>query len=234
MDGLFEALHEESLALTAYNLPNEITQWQAHWQTHSLQLSELAQDTAQSAIAVANSEVLKVSEITPNTQGLARWRGASASNTTDALEEQATQMGLALHSAMEWTTDAHHPQTVTEDTLIERCKLTQTQARTVMQWVTQILHHPEHQTWFDKTQFDEAHNEMALVDVQGQVKRMDRWVRCGQSITILDYKSAWSVENLAVYETQVREYMDLMKQIYPEHRIQGVLLRVDGALHGVE
>ena len=143
-------------------------------------------------------------------------------------------MGLALHSAMEWTTDAHHPQTVTEDTLIERCKLTQTQARTVMQWVTQILHHPEHQTWFDKTQFDEAHNEMALVDVQGQVKRMDRWVRCGQSITILDYKSAWSVENLAVYETQVREYMDLMKQIYPEHRIQGVLLRVDGALHGVE
>jgi ATP-dependent helicase/nuclease subunit A len=234
MDGLFEALHEESLALTAYNLPNEITQWQAHWQTHSLQLSELAQDTAQSAIAVANSEVLKVSEITPNTQGLARWRGASASNTTDALEEQATQMGLALHSAMEWTTDAHHPQTVTEDTLIERCKLTQTQARTVMQWMTQILHHPEHQTWFDKTQFDEAHNEMALVDVQGQVKRMDRWVRCGQSITILDYKSAWSVENLAVYETQVREYMDLMKQIYPEHRIQGVLLRVDGALHGVE
>ena len=234
MDGLFEALHEESLALTAYNLPNEITQWQAHWQIHSLQSSELAQDTTQSAIAVANSEVLKVSEITPNPQGLARWRGAFASNTTDALEEQATQMGLALHSAMEWTTDAHHPQTVTEDTLIERCKLTQTQARTVMQWVTQILHHPEHQTWFDKTQFDEAHNEMALVDVQGQVKRMDRWVRCGQSITILDYKSAWSVENLAVYETQVREYMDLMKQIYPEHSIRGVLLRVDGASHGVE
>lgn len=234
MDGLFEALHEESLALTAYNLPNEITQWQAHWQTHSLQSSELAQDTAQSAIAVANSEVLKVSEITPNPQGLARWRGAFASNTTDALEEQATQMGLALHSAMEWTTDAHHPQTVTEEMLIERCELTQTQARTVMQWMTQILYHPEHQRWFDTDQFDEAHNEMALIDARGQVKRMDRWVRCGQSITILDYKSAWSVENLAVYETQVREYMDLMKQIYPEHRIQGVLLRVDGASHGVE
>ena len=235
MDGLFEALHEESLALTAYNLPNEIAQWQTHWQTHSLQSPELAQDTVQSAIAVANSKVLKVSEIAHNAQGLARWRSAAEELTAiDVFAEQATQMGLALHSAIEWTTDTHHSQTVTEEMLIERCELTQTQARTVMQWVTQILHHPEHQAWFDKTQFDEAHNEMALVDVQGQVKRMDRWVRHGQSITILDYKSAWSAENLVAYEAQVRGYMDLMRQIYPEYSIYGVLLRVDGVVHRIE
>ena len=183
---------------------------------------------------VANSAVLKVSEIAHNAQGLARWRSAFASNNTDALEQQATQMGVALHSALEWATDTHHPQTVTEDMLVERCALTQAQARTVMQWVTQILHHPEHQKWFDNTQFDEAHNEMAVVDAQGQVKRMDRWVRHGQEITILDYKSAWSAENLAMYETQVREYMDLMKQIYPEHSIRGVLIRVDGAVHHIK
>ena len=75
---------------------------------------------------------------------------------------------------------------------------------------------------------------MAVVDAQGLVKRMDRWVRHGQSITILDYKSAWSTENLVAYETQVRGYMDLMKQIYPEHSIRGVLLRVDGVVHRIE
>ncbi|MBS1175542.1 MAG: addA [Burkholderiaceae bacterium] len=237
MDGLFEALHEESLNLECC-LPNDIVQWsalwQAYWKTHPMQSAESVQSTAQGAVDVANSEVLKVSEIAHNAQGLARWRSAFASNTTDALEEQAAQMGVALHSALEWATDTHHPQTVTEDMLVERCALTQAQARTVMQWVTQIMLHPAHQTWFDKTQFDEAHNEMALVDAQGQVKRMDRWVRHGQSITILDYKSAWSVENLAVYETQVREYMDLMKQVYPEHSICGVLLRVDGVAHRIE
>lgn len=233
MDGLFEALHEESLALTAYNLPKEIAQWQAHWKT--VQLPDLAQDTAQNAIAVTNSEVLKVSEIVHNAQGLARWRSAAEELTAiDVFAEQATQMGLALHSAIEWTTDTHHPQTVTEDTLIERCELTQTQARTVMQWVTQILHHPEHQTWFDKTQFDEAHNEMALVDAQGQVKRIDRWVRHADCITVIDYKSAWSNENLPMYETQLRGYMDLMRQVYPEHSIRGVLLRVDGVVHRIE
>ena len=234
MDGLFEALHEESLALTAYNLPNEIAQWQTYWQTHTLQSPDLAQATAQGAIAVVNSEVLKVSEIAHNAQGLARWRNVNEPVVVNSYDEQATKMGLALHSAIEWTTDTHHPQTVTEDTLIERCELTQTQARTVMQWVTQILHHPEHQTWFDKTQFDEAHNEMALMDAQGQVKRIDRWVRHGQSITILDYKSAWSAENLVAYEMQVRGYMDLMRQIYPEHSIHGVLLRVDGVVHRIE
>ena len=234
MDGLFEALHEESLALTAYNLPNEIAQWQTHWQTHSLQSPELAQDTVQSAIAVANSKVLKVSEIAHNAQGLARWRNVNEPVVVNSYDEQATKMGVALHSAMEWASDAHHPQEISVELLMARCELSAEQACTVVQWAAQIMRHPAHQKWFDKSQYDEAHNEMVLMDAQGQVKRIDRWVRHVDCITIIDYKSAWSDENLPMYETQVRGYMDLMKQIYPEHSIQGILLRVDGAVHRIE
>ena len=143
-------------------------------------------------------------------------------------------MGVALHSAMEWASDAHHPQEVSVELLMARCELSAEQACTVVQWAAQIMRHPAHQKWFDKSQYDEAHNEMVLMDAQGQVKRIDRWVRHVDCITIIDYKSAWSDENLPMYETQVRGYMDLMKQIYPEHSIQGILLRVDGAVHRIE
>ena len=68
----------------------------------------------------------------------------------------------------------------------------------------------------------------------GQLKRMDRWVRSGSAITVLDYKSGWNERSLPDYERQMREYMSLMRSIYPKpYTVRGFLLRVDGVAHEV-
>ena len=231
MDGLFEVLHEESLVLDAH-LPDQIEQWgalwAAHWQAHPLQAIETVQGAASNLF---ESEIITVSDIAPNEQGLARWRNAVEIASVNEYDEQATQMGLALHSALEWATHSNAPQIISADLLMARCELNQMQAQTVAQWVDELMQHPAHQKWFDQKLYDEAHNEMALVDSEGKVKRIDRWVRHGACITVIDYKSAWADENLPAYEAQVREYLQLMRQVYPECTVQGLLLRVDGVAH---
>ena len=151
-----------------------------------------------------------------------------------AQDNHALTLGSVLHQALEWFSQPNPPHTLNDEWLSEHYAISLSEAQQVRQWCETIVHQPQWRAWFDPTQYDEAHNEMVLMDAQGQVKRIDRWVRHVDCITIIDYKSAWSDENLPMYETQVRGYMDLMKQIYPEHSIQGILLRVDGAVHRIE
>ena len=71
---------------------------------------------------------------------------------------------------------------------------------------------------------------MAVMNASGELVRIDRWVRHGQRITVVDYKSAWSSSDLPKYEEQVCDYMALLEQLCDGCRAEGVLLRADGEI----
>ncbi len=252
MDGLFEALHETSLNLPA--LPHAPELWPALWtsewqkieQTQSNQI-KVDDSATESKLAHKALLPLTVGEIKVNQAGLARWHELDAeqsgenenSEDTSAQSdvqssERAVALGVALHSALEWMSDAHQPQALSAAQLARKCALSHELAQTVWQMAQDVMNHPEHRPWFDPTQYDEAHNEMALMDAQGRLKRIDRWVRQGEQITVIDYKSAWNEDNLPEYQAQVREYINLLAQVYPQCRISGVLLRAEGGMWRVQ
>ena len=150
-----------------------------------------------------------------------------------AQDNHALILGSVLHQALEWFSQPNPPHELTDEWLSERYAISLSEAQQVRQWCDTIVDHPKWRAWFDPRQYDEAYNEMSLITADGQTKRMDRWVRAGSAISVLDYKSGWDERSLIVYEQQLREYVTLMQGIYPECAVSGYLLRVDGVAHEV-
>lgn len=77
--------------------------------------------------------------------------------------------------------------------------------------------------------FEDAHGETYLekeiVDSRGAVKRIDRLIVKQKEIFIVDYKSTRGDSD--AYYGQIREYMGIIKEIYPEFIIKGVLIYLD-------
>ena len=149
------------------------------------------------------------------------------------LDNHALTLGSVLHQALEWFSQPNPPHELNDEWLSEHYAISLSEAQQVRQWCETIVHQPQWRVWFDPTQYDEAHNEMSLMTADGQIKRMDRWVREGSTISVLDYKSGWDAVALMAYEQQLREYVTLMQDIYPECAVSGYLLRVDGVAHEV-
>ncbi len=59
----------------------------------------------------------------------------------------------------------------------------------------------------------------------GDLKRIDRLIVKDDQVLIVDYKT--SAENADEHKRQVREYMDIFKDIYPGRKIKGVLVYLD-------
>ena len=150
-----------------------------------------------------------------------------------AQDNHALTLGSVLHQALEWFSQPNPPHELNDEWLSEHYAISLSEAQQVRQWCETIVHQPQWRAWFDPTQYDEAHNEMSLMTADGQIKRMDRWVREGSTISVLDYKSGWDAVALMAYEQQLREYVTLMQDIYPECAVRGYLLRVDGVAHEV-
>lgn len=70
----------------------------------------------------------------------------------------------------------------------------------------------------------------------GTVKRLDRLILQKGTVTVIDYKSTEgglskreSADIEAVYDEQVREYIDILAQIYPDRTVKGYVLFIDSA-----
>lgn len=203
------------------------------WREHAAQwLAECAMNSA----VVAENEVLKI-DVPVNAYSDIEADEAALSRQIPALllaqNSHALTLGLVLHQALEWFSQPNPPHELNEEWLSERYAISLSEAQQVRQWCEAIVNHPEWRAWFDPSQYDEAHNEMSLITADGQTKRMDRWVRAGSVISVLDYKSGWDTVSLMAYEQQLREYVTLMQSIYPECAVSGYLLRVDGVAHEV-
>ncbi len=71
----------------------------------------------------------------------------------------------------------------------------------------------------------EIYLEKEIVDLNGNTKRIDRLIIKPKEILIIDYKSA--KDNTNLYYGQIREYMEIIKEIYPDFIIRGVLIYFD-------
>ncbi|MDD5730252.1 MAG: 3'-5' exonuclease, partial [Candidatus Omnitrophica bacterium] len=71
----------------------------------------------------------------------------------------------------------------------------------------------------------EVYLEKEMVNTFGDTKRIDRFIKTAESAVIIDYKSA--KDPAAGYHGQVREYMGMVKEIYPGLEVKGVLIYLD-------
>jgi ATP-dependent exoDNAse (exonuclease V) beta subunit len=67
-------------------------------------------------------------------------------------------------------------------------------------------------------------NEQEIVDASGRLHRVDRLVVDQGAVTVLDYKTGEEQEE---HHEQVRQYMQIVRELYPEQTVQGVLLYLD-------
>ncbi len=70
-----------------------------------------------------------------------------------------------------------------------------------------------------------VYQEKEIVDKSGATRRIDRLIIKEDGVLVIDYKSGG--EELAVYQAQVREYMQILKSLYPQRIIKGFLLFVE-------
>lgn len=237
--GLYEELLDafNQIQTPAITLPYQPAQWAMQYSTWAEKCSSNIQATADnhqhslSLYAARHSQFNHYTAL-PNIEHTIE-STAPDESITDR-QRTAIALGNALHQSLEWRTRNDNPMVVGTGELMRLHGLSAAEAQLVKRWADEMVRRPEHQIWFDPAQYDEAHNETTFVAADGQVKRIDRWVRRGRHITVIDYKTGWTEHTLPAYEAQLRDYMTLMQSLCPEHTIDAVLLRADGARHVIQ
>jgi len=90
--------------------------------------------------------------------------------------------------------------------------------------LTQLLNHEPLRDVF-YVSGAEVLNEREFVNSTGHTKRIDRMVVHKNKIDIIDYKSSKAPE--AGHEEQIREYVTIVKELYPAHEVRGTLVYFD-------
>lgn len=161
------------------------------------------------------------------------WRDVPWQNpitaTAPPIDSASALLGTAWHGVLEYATE-HNGALLDLSEIVARFGVTFSQADDARKLAERLLTMPEYQKWFDAHQFDEACNEMTLITPQGQVRRIDRWVRIGDELTVMDYKLDWRESDLPTYTQQVQEYVRLMQMLYPQCVVKGVLINSNGSL----
>ncbi|HDI45724.1 MAG TPA: hypothetical protein ENF60_00115, partial [Candidatus Omnitrophica bacterium] len=69
-----------------------------------------------------------------------------------------------------------------------------------------------------------VYQEKEIVDSQGLTKRIDRLIIKDNEVWVVEYKTGIP---LPEYRDQVKEYMDIIKGIYPGYKVRGYILYLD-------
>lgn len=79
-----------------------------------------------------------------------------------------------------------------------------------------------YQFFFVKT--GTVYQEKEIIDSLGNTKRIDRLIVSEQEVCIIDYKSSKDED---INYNQIKEYINIIKDIYPKQKIKGVLIYLD-------
>ncbi|MGH2568353.1 MAG: 3'-5' exonuclease, partial [Bacteroidota bacterium] len=90
--------------------------------------------------------------------------------------------------------------------------------------ILEFLRVPEVFSYFTPRSGRAVFNELEVVDRSGALHRIDRLVVDAQTVTVVDYKTGEESES---YTTQVKDYMEIVRSLYPGKGITGYLLYVD-------
>ena len=80
--------------------------------------------------------------------------------------------------------------------------------------------------WFIPNEHRTVHREQEIANRDGALYRADRVVVDLKTVTVIDFKTGGD-ENEAEYRTQVRNYVELLREVYPEKEVRGCLAYVD-------
>lgn len=95
------------------------------------------------------------------------------------------------------------------------------------QILTGLIKDSELAGYFEERPGREIKNEQEFSDSNGNLFRMDRVVLDTDEITVIDYKTGGDEAEEGKYTGQLKTYMRILKEIYPERGIEGVLAYVD-------
>ena len=113
--------------------------------------------------------------------------------------------------------------------LQERCGIPAGEMDALWQQAQHLLALPALQRFFDPRHYQNACNEMAYINAQGELKRIDRLVEFDEEVWVLDYKTDAQPE-VAPHRAQMLEYRDAMQSVYLSKRVRCALLFADGTL----
>jgi ATP-dependent exoDNAse (exonuclease V) beta subunit len=154
-------------------------------------------------------------------------RGLTQARNFDALKLPETRRGEFIHNVL---SDFEYLDSNTEEAVSASLTKWSQRGRSdispqeVHNTLLEFLAAPEVKAFFSKKSERLVLNEQEIVDRLGGLHRVDRMIADQDDVTILDYKTGDEQET---YNEQVREYMDVVRGIYPGKRVQGFLLYVD-------
>jgi len=90
-----------------------------------------------------------------------------------------------------------------------------------------FLTHNKIAEYFKRLPGRKVMREQEFSDGEGRFYRMDRVVIDADKITVMDFKTGSEKEAAEKYETQMKTYMKLLRDIYSDKQIEGVIAYVD-------
>lgn len=120
--------------------------------------------------------------------------------------------------------DAENAKTIIAEA-IEEAK---SQFSSVVEWdtfhdkVRQIVNAPDLKQFF---QDDTVATEKDIVTADGHTRRVDRLIIKNDEVWVVDYKS--TRENQKIYREQLQEYVRIVRELYPRHRVKAWLVYLD-------
>jgi ATP-dependent helicase/nuclease subunit A len=139
------------------------------------------------------------------------------------------QSGTRLHALLQHLAPASgRAWRGTPEELQQRLNIPATEMPELLAQAEALLARPELQRFFDARQYRAAFNEMAYVNAQGAMKRIDRLVEFDDEVWVLDYKTGRP--DASPYRAQMEEYRTAMAAAYPGKNIHCALLFAGGEL----
>ena len=93
--------------------------------------------------------------------------------------------------------------------------------------VGKMIEHPEVRGSFVPGPEREVRREQEFVDGEGRLFRMDRVVIDQDRVTMIDWKTGKDRGNEKNYEGQMRNYLKILREVYPGRKAEGFLAYVD-------
>jgi ATP-dependent exoDNAse (exonuclease V) beta subunit len=93
--------------------------------------------------------------------------------------------------------------------------------------VTGLVEHEELAEYFRQKDGREVRREQEFSDGEGRLFRMDRVVMDSDKITVIDYKTGSDRADEGKYRVQMKTYMKILKEVYPEKAVEGIIAHVD-------
>jgi len=90
-----------------------------------------------------------------------------------------------------------------------------------------MLRHQDMVEYFRKRAGRMTRNEQEITDSEGRLFRIDRLVIDEKNVAVIDYKTGKERSAERGYEAQMKNYMKILREIYPDRTIEGVLAYID-------